>query len=118
MRTYVIVFLSSLLILMACKIPVQYSAIFDKMNSTQVELELKKFKVLGTFTGEAIVKKTTNFNRAEGLLSKARLDLLKNAEKAGYPLKGNRTLINITIDYIESETALKAIITADMIQFD
>ena len=101
----------------ACKSPVTYHAYFDKQNTTEVVLTKGNFKVLGHFTGTAKVKKTTNFSKAEGLLSKARKDMIENAEKAGYELKGSRTFINTSIDYIETDSSIKAIISADLIEF-
>jgi hypothetical protein len=114
-KVFLMLFATSLFI-QSCK-PVKYKAYFDKQNTTEVVLSQSNFKVLGHFTGKAIVKKTTYFKGSEGLLAKAREDLLKNAEEAGYPLTGSRTLINISVDFIESKTKIKAVISADMIEF-
>ncbi len=105
-----------LLALNACK-PVKYQAFYDKQNTTKVVLNTDNFKISGTFTGEAIVKKVTNFKKSDGLLAKARENLVEKAEKAGYKLEGSRTFINISIDYIESKEKIKAVITADLIEF-
>ena len=113
-----LLFVLAMTVMMAsCSTPVTYKAYYDKTTETRVVLNKKNFRVLGHFQGESVVKKTTNFKRSEGMLAKAREDLIQHAEKAGYALSGSRMLVNVTVDYIETDGYIKTIMAADMIEF-
>lgn len=89
-----------------------------QVHKTDVVLSKANFKVLGSFSGTASVKKKQfNFEDNQGILAKAKANLLENAKNAGVELKGSRALVNVTTDVIQHTKKIKATITAEIIEF-
>ncbi len=116
-KVYLIIVFSSLFFVISCK-PTMYVGNYGQVNQTQVVLSNANFRVLGSFTGSAVVKKTTfSIHNNKGLIAKAKQDLLENARKAGVELTGSRALVNVTTDVVQNEKKLKAIVSAEIIEF-
>ena len=85
---------------------------------TKVNLSSANFKVLGSFTGiVSEFKRTVSLKPKEGLISKAKNKLLENAKNKGIDLKGSRTLINVTVDFVENKLRITCTISAEIIEF-
>ena len=104
--------------LLACK-PTSFISSVGNVNSTEISLDQANFKVLGSYTGTYTTKKKlANIKNNIGLVSNAKLDLLKNAEADGVTLDGGaRTLSNVVIDVVENNKRLTCTITAEIIEF-
>lgn len=95
-----------------------YSGNYGQVNQTQVVLSNANFKVLGTFKGVATEKKIKmTVKNQEGIISKARQNLLENAKAAGVELTGSRTLINVSTDLVENNMKATVTMTAEIIEF-
>ncbi len=116
-KIYLLLSVSTILLISSCK-PALYGGSYGQINQTQVVLSEANFKVLGSFTGSAIAKKSTvSVKDKSGLVASAKADLLENAKNAGIELKGSRTLINVSTDIIQNQNKVKAVISADIIEF-
>ncbi|WP_452219135.1 DUF6567 family protein [Lacinutrix undariae] len=91
---------------------------YNHLNQTQTILSSSNFNVLGSFTGTATEKILTgNITNKEGIISQAKAKLLANAKSVGVELKGSRTLINVSIDLIETKKRITATISGEIIEF-
>jgi len=91
---------------------------YNQLNQTQTVLSSSNFNVLGSFTGTATTKiKTGNITNKEGIIAQAKAKLLENAKAAGVELTGSRTLVNVTIDIIETKKRINATMSAEIIEF-
>jgi len=115
-----IIFLSGLMLILfltSCQ-STFYTGSFGQSIQTQVILSKSNFKVLGSFSGTAIARKSSfSIKKKSGLISLAKKNLLENAKKAGIELKGSRTLINISTDVIQNKNKVKVVVSADIIEF-
>ncbi len=101
----------------SCK-PTFYVGDYGQVNQTQVVLSNSKFKVLGSFQGIATdKKKVLNIKDRQGLIARAKEDLLKNAKSAGVELKGSRALINVAVDIIDNIDRITVMISAEIVEF-
>lgn len=101
----------------SCK-PSLYAGSYGQVNQTQVVLSNSNFKVLGSFTGFAIAKKSSvSIKDKGGLISLAKENLLQNAKNSGVELKGSRTLTNVSTDIIQNSTKIKVVVSAEIIEF-
>jgi hypothetical protein len=106
-----------LALLASCR-PTLYLGNYGQVNQTQVVLSGANFKVLGSFKGIATEKKMKlSVKDQEGLVSKAKANLLINAKAAGVELTGSRTLINVCVDVIQNSKMVTATISAEIIEF-
>ena len=104
-------------LLSSCK-PTLYSGSYGHVNQTQVVLSGANFKVLGSFKGVASEKKMIiSVKDMEGLISRAKTNLLANAEAAGVDLTGSRTLVNACLDITQNKTMVAVTISAEIIEF-
>jgi hypothetical protein len=104
-------------LLSSCK-PTSYLCNYGQINQTQVVLSGSNFKVLGSFRGIATEKKMKMSVRdMEGLISKAKSNLLTIAKSAGVDLTGSRTLVNVCVDVIQNRRMVTATISAEIIEF-
>jgi hypothetical protein len=118
MRTSALFVFSILLALSSCK-PVQYNGMqTSDVVRTEVVLTRANFRVLASVTGSASArKKVFGMGQRDGLLYRAKADLLANARSAGFPLTGSRALINFTTDIIESDNRIVLMLSAEIIEF-
>lgn len=104
-------------LLTSCKLT-SYQGNYGQVNQTQVVLTNTNFKILGSFKGVATAKKVKmSIRDEEGLVSKAKTNLLENAKTAGVTLTGSRTLINVTVDLIQNKKMATATVSAEIIEF-
>lgn len=105
-------------LLFSCK-PTAFFSSYGEVNQTQIVLDSSNFRVLGTFTGRAVEKKSQISIKGsqEGLISAARMDLLAKAKAAGIELTGSRTMVNVNVDSKSNTKHIVATITADIIEF-
>jgi hypothetical protein len=104
-------------LLSSCK-PTSYLGNYGQVNQTQVILSGSNFKVLGSFKGIATEKNMKmSIRDMEGLVSKAKTNLLTNAKSAGVDLTGSRTLVNVCVDIIQNRKMVTATISAEIIEF-
>ncbi|EGV42472.2 hypothetical protein BZARG_3058 [Bizionia argentinensis JUB59] len=90
----------------------------NQLNQTQTVLSSNNFAVLGNFKGIATQKIVTgNITNKEGIISRAKAKLHENAREAGIELTGCRTLVNISVDIIETEKRISATISTEIIEF-
>ena len=91
---------------------------YHQLNQTQTVLSSNNFNVLGSFTGTATEKILTgNITDKEGIVSQAKAKMLANAKNAGVELVGSRTLINVSVDIIETKKRITATVSAEIIVF-
>ncbi len=91
---------------------------YNQQNQTRTVLSEANFNVLGSFTGTATEKIITgNITDKEGIISQAKKNLLKQAKSKGVELIGSRTLINVSVDLIETKKRITATISAEIIEF-
>ncbi|MFM2207165.1 MAG: hypothetical protein RL213_1140 [Bacteroidota bacterium] len=112
-------FISILLIssFSACK-RTFYIGNYGQGNQTQVVLSGSNFSILGSFKGIATEKKKkVSIRDVEGMISKAKNNLLANAKAAGVELKGSRTLANVSVDIIENRKMVTYTVAAEIIEF-
>ena len=103
---------------MFCKSPSLYSGGYQQHNQTQTILSGSNFEVLGSFSGTATEKiMTGNITNKEGIVSQAKSNLLKEAKAAGVELVGSRTLVNVSVDIIETKKRITATMSAEIIEF-
>lgn len=104
-------------LLASCK-PTLYLGNYGQVNQTQVVLSEANFKVLGSFKGIATEKNMQlSVKDMEGLISKAKSNLLANAKSAGVELTGSRTLINVCVDVIQNRRMVTATVSGEIIEF-
>lgn len=102
---------------MSCK-PTFYAGTYGQANQTQVVLSGSNFKVLGSFKGVASEKKMqVSIKDSEGLISKAKTNLLANAKLAGVELTGSRTLVNASVDITQNQRMMTATMSAEIVEF-
>ncbi len=107
----------SLTTITSCKLT-SYQGNYGQVNQTQVVLANSNFKILGSFKGVATAKKIKlTIKDEEGIISKAKANLLENAKTAGVSLTGSRTLINVTVDLIQNKKMVTATVSAEIIEF-
>jgi len=95
-----------------------YSSSYGNSNQTQVVLSNANYNVLGSYTGtEIALKGAILAGNKEGLMSRAKKDLLANAKKDGIEMTGSRALINVTVDYVEGKRKMKVVVSAEIIEF-
>ncbi len=117
MKTQLVAFLTGIFLLSSC-ISVKYYGNYNQSNITQVTLNQNNFEVLGSFSGTATVKKSVFFLKdREGVIAKAKQNLLKKAEQEGVNLTGSWALINVTVDLVESKNKITATVSAEIIKF-
>lgn len=103
---------------MSCKSPSLYSGGYQQHNQTQTILSSANFKVLGSYSGTATEKiMTGNITNKEGIVSRAKKNLLEKAKSDGVELVGSRTLINVSVDLIETKKRITATMSAEIIEF-
>ena len=91
---------------------------YNQLNQTQTVLTSNNFNVLGSFKGSATEKIVTgNITNKEGIISQAKTKLLENAKAAGVELIGSRSLVNVSIDIIETKKRINATMSAEIIEF-
>lgn len=114
-----IIFMFAIAALFAsCRSSSIHSGGYNQLNQTQTVLSTSNFDVLGSFKGTATYKiKTYNIDGKEGIISLAKKNLLENAKAAGVEMTGSRTLINVSVDVIETEKRISATISAEVIEF-
>ncbi len=101
----------------SCKTSFYYPKV-GQIHKTEIVLSKANFKVLGSFSGTAYMKKKQfNFEDNQAILATAKKNLLENAKAKGVELVGSRALINVTTDVIEHSKKIKATITAEIIEF-
>lgn len=101
----------------SCK-TVLFTGNIGNQIQTQVVLNQKNFKVLGSFTGSASAKKASiGIKNADGLFAEAKANMIANAKSAGVELTGARTLINVTYDMIQNSTRINIVLHAEIIEF-
>jgi hypothetical protein len=113
------IFLSILVVFMlsACK-PTLFLGNYGQVNQTQIVLSQSNFIVLGSFKGIASEKrKLMSIKDYEGLISKAKTNLLINSKAAGVELIGSRTLVNVCVDVSKNRKMVTATISAEIIEF-
>jgi hypothetical protein len=104
-------------LLSSCKLT-SYQGNYGQVNQTQVLLTNSNFKILGSFKGVAAAKKIKmSIKDEEGIVSKAKANLLENAKTAGVTLTGSRTLINVTVDLIQNKKMVTATVSAEIVEF-
>ncbi|GEQ85559.1 hypothetical protein ULMS_10670 [Patiriisocius marinistellae] len=114
----IILILTVVTLFTSCKTVSLHSGGYNQLNQTQTILSGSNFNVLGSFTGVATDKiKTYNIRDKEGIISRAKSNLLDNAKAAGIDLIGSRTLVNVTYDIIQTEKRITATISAEIIEF-
>ncbi|MEQ3664069.1 DUF6567 family protein [Olleya sp.] len=113
----IILSLSILALFSSCRSSL-HSGGYNQLNQTQTVLTSNNFTVLGSFTGSATTKIITgNITNKEGIISQAKAKLLENAKAAGVSLTGSRTLVNVSIDIIETKKRINATMSAEIIEF-
>ncbi|GER57954.1 hypothetical protein ULMA_00620 [Patiriisocius marinus] len=102
----------------SCRTPSLHRGGYNQLNQTQTVLSTANFNVLGSFKGTATHKiKTYNIKNKEGIISLAKTNLLENAKASGIDLSGSRTLINVSVDVIETKKRISATISGEIIEF-
>lgn len=95
-----------------------HSGGYHQQNQTQTVLSSANFTVLGSFTGTATEKiMTGNITNKEGIVSQAKAKMLEQAREAGIELIGSRTLVNVSVDIIETKKRISATLSAEIIEF-
>ena len=95
-----------------------HSGGYQQQNQTQTVLSSANFTVLGSFTGTATEKiMTGNITNKEGIVSQAKAKMLEKARTAGVELIGSRTLVNVSVDIIETKKRISATLSAEIIEF-
>lgn len=113
---------SSLILLAAllftsCKVT-HYQGNYGQINQTQIILSGANFKVLGSFKGVASAKKAKlSIRDEEGIVARAKANLIENAKNQGVTLTGSRTLVHVTVDLIQNPKMVTATVSADIIEF-
>ena len=103
--------------LTSCKVT-NYQGNYGHINQSQVVLSGANFNVLGSFKGIASAKKAKlSIRDEEGIVARAKANLIENAKKQGVSLTGSRTLINVTVDLIQNPKMVTATVTAEIIEF-
>jgi hypothetical protein len=91
---------------------------FTQMNQTRTVLSSANFEMLGSFKGTATVKILTgNITDKEGVVYQAKAKMLESAKLAGVELTGSRSLVNVSIDIIETNKRISATVSAEIIEF-
>jgi hypothetical protein len=104
-------------LLSSCKLT-SYQGNYGQLNQTQVLLTNSNFKILGSFKGVATAKKIKmSIKDEEGVVSRAKANLLENAKTAGVTLTGSRTLINVSVDLIQNKKMVTATVSAEIVEF-
>lgn len=99
-------------------LPTKFSGTYAPLNQTQVVLSSNNFRVLGSFTGVASDKKMKfSVKNKDGLIARAKADLLEKAKAAGVTLDGSRTLVNVTVDVMQNKKRITASVSAEIIEF-
>mgnify|MGYP003624637107 FL=1 len=95
-----------------------HSGGYQQHNQTQTILSSSNFTVLGSFSGTATEKiKTGNITNKQGIVSQAKAKMLEEAKAAGVELIGSRTLVNVSVDIIETKKRITATLSAEIIEF-
>ena len=102
----------------SCKTPSLHSGGYQQQNQTQTILTGSNFDVLGSFSGTATQKiMTRNITDKEGIVSQAKANMLAKAKEAGIELVGSRTLVNVSVDILETKKRITATLSAEIIEF-
>lgn len=95
-----------------------YEADYGNINQTEIVLTNANFNNLGNFHGSVTEKRTkVSIKNMEGLISRAKADLLLNAKNAGVEVKGSRMLVNISVDVMKNFRRITVTVNADVIEF-
>ena len=109
--------ISCLLFFASCK-PIHYVGSYGQGNQTQVVFSEANFRVLGSFTGSVTDKKRARkLDNREGLVARAKADLLARAKMLGVELTGSRTLVNVTVDVVENIKTIRVTVSAEIVEF-
>ena len=88
------------------------------VNGTQIEISSNNFEHLGSFTGSATEKRTkASIKNMEGLISRAKKELLENIKSAGIEMNSSKVLINMNVDVIKNYKRVTVTLSADLIYF-
>jgi hypothetical protein len=114
-----IIFALSFVGMMSSCLPTKFQGQYSPLNQTQVVLSSNNFKVLGSFAGVATDKKIKfSVKNKEGLIARAKADMLDKAKAAGVTLEGgSRALVNVTVDVIQNAKKITATVSAEIIEF-
>ena len=114
-KIYLAIFILSLI--SSCK-STSYLGNYGQLNQTQVILSNANFKILGSFKGIATEKKKKmSIRDLEGLISRAKTNLLLSAKSVGVELIGSRTLVNVCVDVIQNRKMITVTISGEIIEF-
>jgi len=103
----------------SCRTASLHSGGYQQHNQTQTILSSSNFKVLGSFSGTATEKiMTGNITNKEGIVSQAKANMLQKAKAAGVELIGSRTLVNVSVDILETKKRITATLSAEIIEFN
>ena len=101
----------------SCK-PTAYLGSYGQNNQTQVVLSQSNFKVLGSFKGVVTEKrKRMSIKDYEGLISRAKSNLLESAKASGIILEGSRRLVNVCFDLTVNRKMITATVSAEIVEF-
>ena len=113
----IILSLFALVLISSCRSSLHKGG-YHHLNQTQTVLSEGNFIVLGSFSGTATAKLMTgNITDKEGIISQAKKRLLDQAKSQGVELIGSRTLINVSVDLIETKKRITATVSAEIIEF-
>lgn len=102
----------------SCRTASSHSDVSQQQTKTQTILSKSNFVVLGSFTGSASEKiMTGNIKNKKGIISQAKANMLKKAKKEGIELVGSRTLVNVSVDILETKKRITATMSAEIIEF-
>lgn len=95
-----------------------YEVDYGNINQTEVVLSNANFTNLGNFRGSVTEKRTkVSIKNMEGLISRAKANLLENAKAAGVEMRGSRTFINVSVDVMKNFRRITVTVNADIIEF-
>ncbi len=95
-----------------------YEISSSSINQTHVELTSANFNNLGSYSGNVTEKKMkAGIKNMEGIISRAKKDLIENARKDGVELTGSRTLTNVSVDVMKNWRRMTVTISAEIIEF-
>ena len=96
-KIYLLLSVSTILLISSCK-PALYGGSYGQINQTQVVLSEANFKVLGSFTGSAIAKKSTvSVKDKSGLVASAKADLLETPKIHEFNVETQRVIKVISL---------------------
>jgi hypothetical protein len=95
-----------------------YDMNYGNINQTEIVLTNANFNNLGNFHGSVTeMRSKASIKNMEGLISRAKADLLLQAKNAGVEVKGSRMLVNFSVDVMKNFRRITVTVNADIIEF-